>query len=86
MNRVNGAGFAALAELAYAAGMPKDQALRPTTDTRSQAGALIIDWELANQELANKVEVASYEVHLPGGEYPATWPLDHRLVTGGFDL
>lgn len=87
LNRSNGAGFAALAELACAAGMPREQAFVPTTNRGvDSGGGLIIDWMLANPALANLFVPDSYAVHMPDGEYPSTWPLDHRLITARFSL
>lgn len=87
ITRVNGAGFKALAELAFCAGMDSKQAFRPTTNTGvDTGGALIIDWWLANPALAELFDPTSYEVHVPTGDYPTTWLLDHRMVTGRFVL
>lgn len=87
IHRRNGAGFAALAELAYTAGMPPEQAFRPTINTGvDRGGELIIDWLLANGALAELFVPGSYAVHPPDGDYPTTWPLDHKLITAKFDL
>jgi hypothetical protein len=87
ITRTNGAGYQALAEVAFTAGMPREQAFRPTTNTGVDSGGpLIIDWWLANPALAELFVPDSYEVHVPAGRYPSTWFLDHRLMSARFVL
>jgi hypothetical protein len=75
-----------VAELAYATGTDAELTFRPTTNRRRQAAALIIYWMLANPALARLCVPDSSNVLLPAGDYPDTWPLDHRVLTARFDF
>lgn len=84
-DRVDGSGFQALAELAWRAGMPAEDALRATVNDGVDAGGgLLIDWFLANKKMAGFFVPGSYQVHVPDAREPM--PSDHRLVTATFDF
>lgn len=86
IHRVHGAGFSALAELAYASGIAAEEAFRGTDNSRDGHASMMIDWMLANRPLAERFVPDSYRVHLPAGKYPDTWWSDHRLQTATFRL
>ncbi|MEU7480564.1 hypothetical protein AB0A63_31615 [Lentzea sp. NPDC042327] len=80
LRRRDGAGWRALCEVAAAAGVPAEQAFRPTTNHARDP--LIIDWILANPAALELLDPTGYGVVLPPPDraFPATWPLDHRAV------
>jgi hypothetical protein len=86
LQRVYGAGYSALAELAYVAGTPARDAFRGTDNPRDDHTPMLIDWMLANGPLAERFIPGSYRVCLPPGRYPDTWWLDHRVQTASFTL
>ncbi|MGZ3147297.1 endonuclease/exonuclease/phosphatase family protein [Lentzea chajnantorensis] len=79
--RAGGAGWRAVAELAHAAGVPAEEAFRPTTNSGASTGRLLTSWYLANPAAIELIDPTSYQVHQPTAEYPAAWSLDHRLIT-----
>lgn len=88
ITRVGGAGFESLAEFTFCTSkLPGEQVFRPTINSNvDKGGSLIIDWWLANPALSALYVPDSHEVHVPEGQYPSTWPLDHRMVSVQFDL
>ncbi len=88
--RIGGAGFTAIAELAWEAGMQVSGVPRlgldagngiivPTVNDQVDiGGGLHIDWALVNEPMLRHVVPSTYQVHLPGPDGPAS---DHRMVT-----
>ncbi len=81
--RVDGCGFHAAVELAWAA--DPSMSIVPTVNEGIDAGGgLHIDWLLANDKMRPHLVPDSYRVHLPRAGQP--YPSDHRLVTVSLDL
>jgi hypothetical protein len=85
--RMNGAGFTAVPELAYATGTPADEAFRGTDNPRDGTTiSMLIDWMLANRPLADRFSPGSYQVFPPPKDHPYGWWTNHRVQTAQFEL
>ncbi|MFI6163008.1 endonuclease/exonuclease/phosphatase family protein [Micromonospora haikouensis] len=80
--RLDGAGYHAVAELAWLAN--PDFVIAPTViDKPGEGGPDLIDYLLVNNALRPHVIPSSYQVHIPDGP---PFPSDHHLVTATIDL
>jgi hypothetical protein len=82
--RIEGGGFHALAELAAAAGMPPEEAFKPTTNQGAdRGGEIIIDWVLINDAWlrAGGLVDDTYKVHVPEHQDKPRRPSDHRRIS-----
>lgn len=82
--RVDGCGFWAIPEVAYATGTPIQEAFRPSVNRDIEAGGgQLIDHCLVNRP--HHYVPGSYHVHIPQ-RYDGRWDSDHRLGEATFDL
>jgi hypothetical protein len=80
--RTDGAGYHAIAELAWLAN--PDFVIQPSIiDKPGEGGPDLIDYLLVNDAMRPHVIASSYQVHIPDGP---PFPSDHHLVTAEIDL
>jgi hypothetical protein len=83
--RVDGCGFWAIPEIAYATGTPIEEAFRATVNRGIDAGGgQLIDHCLVNRP--HLYVPGTYRIHIPPHRDDGRWDSDHRLGEATFDL
>ncbi|MEV6638085.1 hypothetical protein AB0M54_45920 [Actinoplanes sp. NPDC051470] len=81
-SRHGGAGYHAIAELAWRAN-PDVKILPSVIDKPGEGGPDLIDYLLANDAMRPHVDVNTYRVHVPDGP---PYPSDHYLITAAINI
>jgi hypothetical protein len=83
--RVDGCGFWAIPEIAYATGTPVEEAFQATVNRGIDAGGgQIIDHCLLNRP--DLYVPGTYRIDIPPHRHDGRWDSDHRLGEATFDL